>query len=224
VNPNDIIFYTNPGFVPSIGLPNGNFQVLPPTTGDFAGLNGEMGTVKNLTRAPGDAPPYSLAPSDTAVAIMDFMVLPTPPAMTFELTVVASGPTQDPTAVLCTPANWDLVGTDCYADPGSPFVLQNRRGPTGSIDTYFSLTMSGVAWFTATPAQKSNWTATLGGSVVGKTIGDELKQLALPNGHVDTSIQGSVMVTAVPEPGTVSLFVIGFALLVTSRFRGRNAA
>src|SRR5215510_4498537 len=157
VTPNDIIFYTLPVLVPSIGAANGNFQVLPPVSGDFSGRTGQIGTIKNLTRAAADSPPYALAPADTAVAILDFMTLPAAPTMTFELTSIASGITQAPGTPLCTPANWNLAGTVCVADPTSPFLLENRRDNTGQIGTYFTLRLNGLGWFTSTPTQQSAW-------------------------------------------------------------------
>src|SRR6266545_2385019 len=57
VTPNEVLFYNLPGFIPPVcppGLCNatGNFQVLPPTTGSFAGRAGEIATIANLTRDP----------------------------------------------------------------------------------------------------------------------------------------------------------------------------
>jgi len=219
VNTSDIIFYTNPGFVPSIGAPNGNFGVLPPTTGSFAGHNGDIGTVKNLTRNAADVP-YSFAPTGVPLAIMDFMIISAiTPTITFELTGLTPAPIQDPAAVLCTPANWNLLGTVCYSDPGSPFVLENKANLSGGIDTFFNLTMNGITWFIATPAQQDNWTGTLGGSIVNTTIGQNLQAIGGSPGHVDTSVQGSIT-ASVPEPGTA--VEIGGALcllaLLTRRF------
>src|SRR5437870_13869888 len=57
VTANDIIFFTIPALVPSVGAPNGNFQVLPPVSSSFVGRAGEIGTVNNLTRIAADSPP-----------------------------------------------------------------------------------------------------------------------------------------------------------------------
>jgi hypothetical protein len=221
VTVNDIIFYTLPGLVPSIGAPNGNFQVLPPVSGDFATRTGQIGTIKNLTRLPANSPPYSLAPADAAVAILDFMTLPAAPAMTFELTNIASGGTQAPGTPLCTAANFNLPGTVCVVDPGSPFLLENRRDNTGQIGTYFTLRLNGLGWFTATPTQQSTWVMSVAGSIAGQTIGQTLGQLA-STGHVDTSLQGSVVVTPIPEPSVSYLLLSGALTLLVGGIRRRK--
>jgi hypothetical protein len=158
-----------------------------------------------------------------ALAILNFMVLPNAPQIDFELVHITAAPVQDPGTVLCAPANWDLVGTDCYAFAASPFVLRNVQNQTGGIDTSFFLTLDGLAWFDSTPGQKSTWSATLGGSIVGKTIGDNLKAINGTPGFVDTSIQGSVTVTALPEPNPTLAIGSGLCLLalLTRRFVAR---
>lgn len=206
VTPNDIIFYSIPALVPTTGLPNGNFQVLPPVSSSFTGTTGDIGTIKNLTRTAADSPPYSYAPTDTPIDVIDWMTIPAP-SISFTMTTLASGETQDNNAApICSAANWNAPGTVCVADASSPFLLTNLQNPNGSIDTHFTMTAGGVAYYTATPMETSNWVADLSGSVAGETIGTVLGRLAT-TGHVDTSIQGSVNVTPVPEPASAYLLM-----------------
>jgi hypothetical protein len=49
--------FTNFDFLPPSGPPNGTFTILPPPTGDFAGLAGTGGSIMDISTAPGTGQP-----------------------------------------------------------------------------------------------------------------------------------------------------------------------
>jgi hypothetical protein len=228
VTPNEILFYNLPGFVPPSCPPGpcpptGNFQVLPPTSGSFSGRAGEIATIKNLTRDPGNSPPLAFAPVDTALAIMDFIMLSAAPAITFELTRLTSGMAASGfTAPVCDPALTATPGYRCVSDPGSPFLLTNVQTSVGGpINTNVSMNALALAWFTATPGEKSNATIALGTTFAGQTIRDIFAQLSA-RGFVESALSGSIVVTAVPEPATwtvVGIAMVGLVLISRRKAR-----
>jgi hypothetical protein len=191
----------------------GNLMVLPPTTATFAGRAGETGTVKNLTRNAAAEPNLAFAPTDTALAIFDWLVLPNAPSITFELTRLTSGLTASGgTAPICNPANWNTAGYRCTPDANSPFLLSNvQTFAGGPINTDVSMNALGLAWFVATPGDKSPAVISLITTKAGMTIGDVLTQVAT-QGFTEGALGGSIVVTPIPEPETFVL--AGLALVV----------
>jgi len=219
----DILFYHLPGFVPpacpGTGSPAcspadavGNLVVQPPTTSSFVGRAGEIGAVKSLTRNAAAEPNLAFAPTDVGLSIDNWLVLPNAPSITFRLTTLTSGLTASGgTAPICNPANWNTAGYRCTPDAGSPFLLSNvQTFPGGPINTDVSMSALGLAWFVATPGEKSPAVISLITTKAGQTIGDVLAEVS-SRGFTEGALGGSIVVTPIPEPAT---FVLGGLALV----------
>jgi len=224
----DILFYHLPGFVPpacpGTGSPAcsstdavGNLIVQPPTTSTFTGRAGETGAVKNLTRNPVAEPNLAYAPTDVGLSIDNWLVLPNAPSITFRLTTLTSGLTASAgTAPICNSANWNDAGYRCTPDAASPFLLTNvQTFPGGPINTDVSMSALGLAWFVATPGEKSNAVISLITTRAAMTIGDVLTQVST-QGFTEGALGGSIVVTPIPEPATFALS--GAALLAIGLF------
>ena len=222
VTPNELLFY-NLGV--TLVQPTGQFQILTPATGSFAPLLGSTNTIQDLTRVSPDAscPGCAFAPTNTPLAIMNFMMLPTAgTSITIELTGIAAA-IDTPGTALCgslSAAQLSAAGTTCTPDATSPFLLKNvLNSSTGGVNTTVNFAGSGLAWFLVSPGDKSNAAINFSTSFTNETIGQLLAALAT-TGFVDSSLQGDVRVSAVPEPATLSL--AGLALVVLGLVKRRK--
>ena len=221
VTPSEILFY-NLGT--TLTQPTGQFQILTPATDSFAPLLGSINTIQDLTRSSPDAscPGCAFAPTNTALAINNFMLLPTAgTSITIELTGIAAA-SNTPGTVVCSTLNASQLaaaGTTCTPDSASPFLLKNvANGAT--ISTTVSFNGSGLAWFLASPTDKSTASIAFGTSFTATTIGQILNTLQT-QGFVESSLQGDVRVSAIPEPATLSM--AGLALIGLGLMRRRQA-
>jgi len=220
VTPSEIFFY-NLGIAP-LTPPNGQFNVLVPATGSF--VTGTGNSILDLTRLPGVDPNClgcGFAPTDTTLAILNFMQLPNGGApVTIELTGIAAAIDTPGTAVCSTLSAGALAtaGTTCTPDAASPFLLKNVSN-NGAISTTVSFNGSGLAWFVASPTDRSTASIAFGTSFTSTTIAQLLATLQT-QGFVESSLQGDVRVSAIPEPGTLSL--AGLALVGLGLVRRRQ--
>ena len=222
VTPSEILFY-NLG-LPPLTPPTGTFNVLTPVSGSF--VTGTGNTILDLTRTPGDPSCVGcgFAPTDTVLAINNFMQLPNGGApVTVELTGIAAA-TNTPGTPVCSTlsaAQLAAAGTTCTPDAASPFLLKNvTDGAT--INTTVNFNASGLAWFLASPTDKATASIVFGTSFTATTIAQLLNTLQT-QGFVESSLQGDVKVSAVPEPGTLSLAglaLIGLGLVKRRKARG----
>jgi len=220
VTPTEILFY-NLG-LPPLTPPTGSFNVLTPVSGSF--VTGTGNTILDLTRTPGDPSCVGcgFAPTDTVLAINNFMQLPNGGnAITIQLTGISAA-IDTPGTPLCgslTALQLSAAGTTCTPDSTSPFLLKNVANG-GSISTTVSFNGSGLAWFLSSSSDKSIASIAFGTSFTSTTIGQLLTTLAT-QGFVESSLQGDVKVSAVPEPGTLSL--AGLALIGLGLLKRRKA-
>ena len=223
VTPSELLFY-NLGI--TLIQPTGQFQILTPATGSFAPLLGSTNTIQDLTRVSSDpsCPGCAFAPTDTPLAVMNFMVLPTVgTSITIELTGIAAA-IHTPGTSLCgslSAAQLSAAGTTCTPDATSPFLLKNiLNSSTGGVNTTVNFAGSGLAWFLASPGDKSTAAINFSTSFTNETIGQLLAALAT-TGFVESSLQGDVRVTPIPEPATLSL--AGLALVALGLVKRRRA-
>ena len=216
---NEILFYSLPGFIPPICPPGacnptGNFVVLPPVTGSFVGRQGETGTIKNLTRSSADQPTLAFSPTDSNLTVMNFVVLAAGPSITFELTRLASGRVASGmTAPVCDPAHTNEAGYQCITDVTSPLLLTNvQTSPGGAINTNIAISATGLAWFSATPAEKSNAVFSFITSKANLTIAGVLGEMSGSTGYTESALSGAIVVT--PTPESTTLVLSGTALAV----------
>jgi len=223
VTPNELLFY-NLGV--TLTQPTGQFQILVPATGSFAPLLGSTNTIQDLTRLSPDlsCPGCAYAPTNTPLAINDFMRLPTVlTSITIELTGIAAA-VDTPGTAICgtlTAAQLSAAGTTCSPDATSPFLLKNILDTsTGGVNTSVNFSGSGLAWFLTSPTDKSTASINFSTSFTATTILQLLNTLSTV-GFVDSSLQGDVRVSAIPEPGTLSL--AGLALVALGLMKRRRA-
>ena len=185
---------------PSV-LDNG-FNVVPPETGMFAGLEGTRGTLQDLSIG---APP----------PIANWLVLQALPSLSFTLTAIDPGSFSSANC-----GGVGVPGQTCTPPPpapgvSSPFNLTNLAG--GS-------TVSFVVRGTVTDptGPPSDWSGVFTSQFIGKTYQQVLADLAPGGpGFIEASYSATVMATPttnpVPEPGSLSLIVGGVLALAGLR-------
>jgi len=226
VTSNEILFYDLG--VPPVMTPTGAFAIDSPATGSFSTLVGDTSTIVDLTELSGDPSCVGciFAPVDTSLSPNIFMKLPAS-GTTIELSINDLSAGQDtPGTPICstlTFAQLTTSGTSCTPSATSPFILSNQT-VAGTLDTFVSLTATGLAWFTATPSQTSSAVYSFTTSFAGQSIAGVLADIA-SQGDIVSSLGGDVVVTATPEPATSSMMLLaGAGLLLLSRIRrGRKS-
>jgi hypothetical protein len=226
VTANEILFY-NLG-IPPVVTPKGTFAVDSPATGSFSGLVGDTSSIMDLTQLSGDPSCVGciLAPVDTSLAPNIFMQLPAS-GTTIDLSLanITAG-VDTPGTPICstlTFAQLTTSGTSCTPSATSPFTLSNVT-VSGTLDTFVTLTGTGLAWFTATPTQTSPAVYSFTTSFAGQSIAGVLATIA-SQGDIVSSLGGDVVVTSgsVPEPGTGTAMLLGGAgLILLSLIRTRG--
>jgi len=223
VTANELYFY-NLGA--TVAPPSGVFTLDSPSTGSFAPLLSDNGTVMDLTQLSSDASCVGCiyAPVDTSLSPNIFMQLPVT-GTTIDLSINNISAGQDtPGTPICstlTIPQLETSGTTCTPSASSPFTLSNVT-VGGGVDTFVTLTGTGLAWFTATPSQTSSAVYSFTTSFADQSIYAVLGDIAT-DGDIVSSLGGDVTVTApssIPEPGTSGMMLLaGGGLLLLSRIR-----
>ena len=192
---NVVVSATSVDFVPPVGGPDGPVQ-----------------TTSNINYGPGEA---SVLPSETLGRIRDFTTATPFPIMNF----ISFAPNVffDLTGLDVTPpaggTNCAALanGASCVAVAGSPIIL-TRIGNNTSV----TLSAFGVARDT-TPIP-SNFSGLFTTQIANATPG-QIQSIITSGGSVTSSFSGEFAVVPIPEPGTVSMLLLGGALLVARRVR-----
>ncbi len=208
----------------------GVFAVGIPTTGSFAGLAGDDGTITNLTNNS-----TNTGPNPVGVAFNDpnWMVFSGPPTnahISFDLQFIDPG---DFTSTACT-ALTPLAGQTCSL-AGSPFDLTNEGPvPGGTTITGVGITfsVSGTATNTLT-GETSHFTSGFGnsGQILDSNSGAVLSTLqqvvsSIEAGHSVTAGYtdgSSAVATATPEPSTLVFASLGGLFLLLGNIRRKRA-
>lgn len=164
----------------------------------------------NTTTCPGGA---------EALPLSTFLQFESHPNLVFSLDGVAAG----------SPVNCLVNATVSCSIGGSPVVLT----PIGNFGTSVSIGLFGHASDAGVPGlttlgSNSTWVGGFNATIPNMTPA-QITAFFCPGGacnpntvlHVD-SVGGSFAATAVPEPGTVSMIVIGVALVTLSQVRKRT--
>jgi len=167
-----------------LGGGTGDFNVEPTSTGTFAGLvipvTENDGTIKDLTAA--------IAPVGVPFSLPNFLTFVADPTLTFELTFIVPGafPGCAPGVPACSVNQFNLI------DTGSSTVANfNVRGNIYDDGQLVSM-----------------YQGSFSQSFAGQSIADILGTVA-SQGFIDSAFEANFVVTAVPEPGSMSLFAIG---------------
>lgn len=194
----DVIDFTPP--VNPAGNGSGTFNILPGSTDSFAPLVGTQASVRDLNR--------NVVGVGTPTSYANFVTFAAQPGWSITLTTLLPGVFS---SAACTAA--PAAGQNCTpAVPGgSPFNLTNTT-PTAST---VSFTFLGTAVDSATPNLVSTVQGVFTSQFSNMSYQAVLAQLA-GGGSVSNSDSASITVTAIPEPGTLSSFVIGGLLAAVS--------
>jgi hypothetical protein len=203
-----IVFNPDPTSVPA-GAP-WNAEVATLTSLTFAGCpSGTLGAAGCLSAGEAiDVLPINTA---TVLPLANFFTFAAHPTLSYSLSVVGPGSGTTNCAALA-------VFASCSVFAGSPIVLTLE--PMGSTEV--SLNLSGTATDGASPA--STWFGHFQSPISGMTPG-QIQTFFCPSGTCTTadfmsgrsessSQSGDFVASTVPEPGTVSLFLLGGAALI----------
>jgi hypothetical protein len=185
-------FLTLPGFIP--GPAPGNFVVSPSVTGSFVGRVGETATIKDIP-----------SPMGGPISILNFIVMPNAPAITFHLTFIDFG--------LFTAANCGsapAAGQVC-TPPGSAFNFMNTSVNSSTL----SFNVRGLTNFLATPADISQFSGVFTTQFSDMSYQAVLATLAA-GGSVTSSWSASFTVVggpAQPTPEPTTLALLGTSLV-----------
>jgi hypothetical protein len=178
-------------------------------TGSFTGLNGTMGTIKDLED--------DFAPTNTAFTLANFLVAAANPSLNFTLTFIPPG---SGSAAGCT----DTPGAVC-TPPNSPFTITNLADTDGdgtADDAIVGLSLRGTVT-DGTPGV-SNFAGRFS-TQIGMSAGEAI-QLILSQGYIESSHSADFSAVAgpivIPEPSSVVLIGGGALMLFVSRLRRRK--
>jgi hypothetical protein len=193
---------------PSAGDSTRGCDITGAATGVFWSGGGSLGpgvtgAIKNLT-SPG--PP----------SVDQFMVWPWPgPVLDYVLTGLGPG-SPNVGAAACAAASSNAALT-CSVVPGSPFILNL----SGTSSTSVTLAAFGTVADPNNPSQISNWLGGFSVTIAGSKPIDVYNQF-VSLGNITTGQQGQFTATATPEPGTITMLLVGGALIAVSLRTRRN--
>ncbi len=95
----------------------------------------------------------------------------------------------------------------CRPQAGSPIVLSPFNG-----GTYADLSGTGIAYYTTSSSETTDATILLSADFAGRSIDSILAEFA-KTGSVATNYSDNLVVTAVPEPGTLAVLGLGLVSL-----------
>lgn len=170
----------------------------------------------------------AVCPSVTGLPVTTFLQFESHPNLIFELDGVAAGFAQD----CATAGPNDACSIFINGVPSPVRLIPNGAGGSFvGIGLFGTASDAGIAGLT-TLGSNSLWQGGFSATIPNLTPHDILLHFC-PSGtctsadvarstilHVD-SVSGSFSATAIPEPGTVSMIVIGVALVTLSRVRRR---
>lgn len=164
----------------------------------------------NTTTCPGGA---------EALPVTTFLQFESHPNLIYELTGIAAGSS----------TNCLVNATVSCSIAGSPVVLTplGTTGTSASIGFFGIASDAGIAGLTQL-GHNSTWTGGFSVTIPNMTPA-QITNYFCPGGVCNpsrildlTSVSGSFAATAIPEPGTVSMIVIGVALVTLSQVRKRT--
>jgi len=184
------------GTSPNCVVTGGNTSVTY-SGGGGGTLGGNVqGTIMNLI----------LGPPSTINDFMTFLV-PTAYTLDFELTQLGPGS-------LNTDCNLTAVGQSCSAAAGSPFVLTDE-GPSLTTVTL------AVAGFINDGTGTSQWTGLFSTNLNETALA--IQSTEGTGGSITSTAAGHFTLSAIPEPSTVTMFLVGgIALLGIGRRRRKS--
>jgi hypothetical protein len=177
----------------------GDFNVEPTSTGTFTSLvqpGGEDdGDIKDLNAA--------IAPVGALFSLPNFLVFDANPNLTFELTYINPGifGACAPGSTTCSVNQFNLIDTG-----GATVANFNVRG---------NIYDNGVL--------SARYVGSFSQSFAGQSIANILATVAT-QGYVDSAFEANFTASAVPEPGTMTLFAAGSALTAIVSFLRRKRA
>jgi len=156
---------------------------------------GVQGDIQDLVFAPGSVDNFMTFPA------------PGPTLLDFVLTTVGPGSTT-------TDCHSLAVGDTCSVFAGSPFILTN-----------LGTNLTGVGFAVGGTVSDANGTAAWSGAFTVQLTQDAgaiQDEILAPGGSITTTQSGSFVVSAVPEPATISIMGSGLLLMGFAAFRRRK--
>lgn len=179
-------------------LGTGVFNVEPTSTGTFNSLvipvTEDDGTIKDLND--------TIAPVGVAFSLPNFLVFAADPSITFELTRINPG----------------IFGA-CAPGSSTCSVNQFNLIDTGGATVANFNVQGNIHQGATTQTFKGSFSQ----SFAGQSIADILAVVAR-QGFIDSAFEANFVTTAVPEPGTMTLFGVGSALTAVVSFMRRKRA
>jgi hypothetical protein len=190
--PGDVnVTLTSIDWTPPVGPGTGRFTVgsgTDLTYNDGTPLTvGTLGTILDLT-------------AGMPFPIIGFMMFDDASDLVFDLTALGPGPSN----TVCTDA-FDVNAPACSVGPGSPFILQAT-----STGTAVTLAARGIARDAS--AVQSEFIGAFTTQIAGRTPSD-IQENILGGGVENSTYSAEFTATFIPEPGTVSLLVVGGGLI-----------
>lgn len=186
-------------FFPPDGGPDGVFFVEPASSGDFAAIADTQGTAKDLDSSPAGQPVGSEFLLDS------FLLFDAQPGWRFDLTFIQPGVFSSADCATV-PAAGGQICTPAFPPPKSPFNLINASANSSSA----TFNVRGFAYNAAN--EKSIFVGTYTTQFENRSYQSLLNDIVagIP---VEKSYSASFTLTPIPEPGTLSIMLIGTGLL-----------
>jgi hypothetical protein len=196
--------------VPGVGVP-GCFNTQAVSNGNFPPPAGAAGTILDL-----QSPPL---PVSGAANLASWITFTGGAGVVFNLTFLVPGSAVD--CATLTPAQLAAPNTTCSAYFGgiaSPFTLTNDATGTQTavrMATFVDAYIGSAA--TGTTPYRGIFTTQVQGN-----LGQVLAAAATPAGFAPDGVSYSANFTPIPEPGTVALALVGFAMIGAGLYRRRS--